>query len=151
MRSASVGGRARTPGVSIVSTATQAIATATNALLVLPVPVSDPWGMRSSTTQVKIPNGWGGWYYLWEWVSWPPATDSTRRLMTLLVNGVTLPGGTTMPALATAGQATGVTFAMPALLNAGDLVTFGARQDSGGTLTVAIAGAAVAVKYIGPN
>lgn len=148
--SASPAGASKTPSVSIVSTATQAIATATNALLVLPVPTSDPWGMRSSTTQVKIPTGWGGWYLLWEWVSWPPATDSTRRLMTLLVNGTTTAGGMTMPALATAGQATGVTFSQPVLLQPGDLVTFGARQDSGGSLTVAIGGAAVSVTYLGP-
>lgn len=142
---------ARVPAVSIVTTATQAIATATNTVLNLPVPVSDPWGMRSSATQIKVPNGWAGWYLLWAWVSWPAATDATRRLVSFNVNAAALGPGQTMPALAVAGQNTGVIASQPALLNSGDLVTVIARHDSATTpLTIGIGGFVVTATFLGP-
>lgn len=142
----------RRPAVSSTSTATQALATATNVVMNIAVPTSDPWGMRSSATQIKIPNGWAGWYLLWAFVSFPAAADATRRLLSFNVNAAALGPGQTMPALATAGQATGVIVSQPVNLNSGDLVTVIARHDSATTpLTVAIASFVVSVVYMGPG
>lgn len=141
----------RTPAVSVVNTSTQPVSTATNTLLIIPAPTSDPWGLRTSTTQLTIPKGWDGWWQLWANVSWPAGTDATRRLVAFTINGAGLFGTVTGPALATAGLATNSTPSMLLKLAGGDLVTVTGRQDSAGTLTIAIGGYTLAAAFITPG